>query len=1095
MTNTQKSSITIKVDGFKTYKGTIVIGPISGLIGIFGNNGSGKTNLIESLEFLFDFNIKNNNSNIKTIFSKLVSIKEIPYTKIGLKIKRDGLIFDFIKIVNYSNITEYFLNTKKISSRVFFYQASKLHFDKFKKITSILKVNSYDIFFDHNFVYKLVQSFSESKKTLLKTIKIGSLIQKLQENYIFYSKKINFILNEKKMLKENLKKLKTLNLKKIYLRKKYLIRSFLKINLLLTKSWKGIEKLKQKSAVFNEILLNKKDIQKLPDFKNTVYEKNKTYLENYLLRYLKKLLHLNLWILNTKKIKTFRLFTGKNFSHFVQKKYLTSEKKLKFFLVYNFNRKNFILELYNSFCLKPKILNKFEKIDKNLENGWYRQKPIYLFFTNFLKNFIDLGINMIYIRKKKINIKIFYSTYSLINLISNPKEKEIKRSKFENNGLKYSFKNISYHNNIRGNIFKIFKPLDSQYRSNLQSILKIKRLFILVDNFKTAQICFNGFKSSKNSIVQFYPIKSIEKKINKINTKSKKEIFFLFDYDEYDSFIPNLLLKLLIYNSLNLRLKFSEEIHKEIQEYVKNPTNLNNKIEENISIGSTKYLPIYCERLKNSLKGCFNRISDGIKEIKIRKNRLFIENFFSKSTTRFLYSGLKNKKNLGFVFKSGLLNIQNQNRVLFKIRVANYLKLYEYMRIKKNLVKKIISDIINSVKKKKFILFKFLEGLKNPLSEYTFESKRRFIYNLSLITVLHFLGRNFLFKKNLKTRLKYNLNYIEINQIFIFIQTFLDGKKVLKINGWKIFLGLEKFLEFQFKNVPTTKSYVKKKKKSLSKGEKLISKVSEKICLVSSFFLIESLYFLYPFPIEKKERVYVYLEKILFFLESNSKIKNSFHKNEFLKKLKTKNFKIMSIKKSILFNQFNFLRERFDNFKKNMINNRKNYLLVSMKKNQLKQISNKKFLDYFENWSKLVRIIYKNLTATYLKPLGGLIFLNYTHKHGRKLGEIHFSVVPVSQKIVKNGYLSDGEFTFATLSVFIAFNYINSPPLVILDEIDSHLDPLNFKKFIWILKKLENKKNWNMMVVTQKNDFSSYFSELIGVFRNSSGSRVHTLKC
>jgi hypothetical protein len=32
-------------------------------------------------------------------------------------------------------------------------------------------------------------------------------------------------------------------------------------------------------------------------------------------------------------------------------------------------------------------------------------------------------------------------------------------------------------------------------------------------------------------------------------------------------------------------------------------------------------------------------------------------------------------------------------------------------------------------------------------------------------------------------------------------------------------------------------------------------------------------------------------------------------------------------------------------------------------------------------------------------------------------------------------------------------------------------------------------------VVTQKNDFSSYFSELIGVFRNSSGSRVHTLKC
>jgi len=1062
MKNTEKCTITIKIDGFKTYKGTVVVGPVSGLIGIFGKNSSGKTNLIESLEFLFDFNIKNYNSSIKTIFSKLVSRKKIQYTKIGLKIKKNGLIFDFIKIVNYSNTTEYFLNTKKISSRVFFYQASKLHFDKFKMITSILKFNSYDIFFDPSFVYKLVQSFSESKKTLLKTIKIGSLIQKLQENYIFYSKKINFIINEKKMIQENLNKLKTLNLKKSYLRKKYLIRNFFKMNLLLTKSWKGLKKLKQKSIMFNEFLMNKKDIQKLLYFKDTVYEKNKTYLENIFLQCLKKILHLNNWILNNEKTKAFKLFSEKNFSHFVQKKYLISEKKLNFFLFYNFDRKNFILERYKSFFLKLKVWNKFEKIDKNLENGGYLQKPIYWFFTKFLKNFVDLRINMIFITKKKINIKIFYSTYSLINLISNLKEKENKRSIFKNKGLKCTFKNISYNNNIRGNILKIFKPLDSQYRSNLQNIFKIKRLL---------------------------------KKIKKFNTKSKKKIFFHFDYDEYDSFIPNLLLKLLIYISLNLRLKFSEEIHNEIQVDLKNPTNLNNNIEENISSGSKKYKYFYCERLKNSLKVCFNKITHGIEEIKIRKNLVFKENFSSKSTTRFLYIGLKNQENLGFVFKPSLLNIQNQNRFLFKIRFANYLKLYEYMRIKKNLVKKIISVKITSVKKKKFILFKFLRSLRCLLTEYSFDSKICFIYNLSLITVLHFLGRIFLFKKYLKTRLKYNLNYIEINEIFLLIQIFLDGKKTIKINGWKIFSGLEKFLEFQFKNVPKIKNYFKKKEKSLSKGEYLINKVSEKICFVSSFFLKEPFYFLSTFPIEKKEWVYVYIEKILIFLESNSKIKNSFYKNQFLKKFKTKNFKMMIIKKSILFNQFKFLRERFDYFKKNMINNRKNYLIVSLKKNQLMQISNKKFLDYFENWSKLVRIIYKNLTATYLKPLGGMIFLNYTHNHRGNKGEILFSVVPVSQKIIKNGYLSDGEFTFAALSVFIAFNYINSPPLVILDEIDSNLDPLNIKKFVWILKKLENKKNWNMMVVTQKNDFSSYFSELIGIFRNSSGSGVHTLKC
>ena len=106
-----------------------------------------------------------------------------------------------------------------------------------------MKIKTYDVFFDPNIVYKLVQNFSESKKSLLKIIKTESLIKRLQENYLFYSKKIKFIIIEKKMLQENLKKIKILNLKKTYLEEKHHTRSFYKITWLLDKSWKKLKKI------------------------------------------------------------------------------------------------------------------------------------------------------------------------------------------------------------------------------------------------------------------------------------------------------------------------------------------------------------------------------------------------------------------------------------------------------------------------------------------------------------------------------------------------------------------------------------------------------------------------------------------------------------------------------------------------------------------------------------------------------------------------------------------------------------------------------------------------------------------------------------
>lgn len=113
---------------------------------------------------------------------------------------------------------------------------------------------------------------------------------------------------------------------------------------------------------------------------------------------------------------------------------------------------------------------------------------------------------------------------------------------------------------------------------------------------------------------------------------------------------------------------------------------------------------------------------------------------------------------------------------------------------------------------------------------------------------------------------------------------------------------------------------------------------------------------------------------------------------------------------------------------------------------------------------------------------------------GKKRGRSNFRLFLFLKRITKGVFLSEGEIALVTLSVFTGFNYINYPPLVILDEIDSHLDAFNVKKFFWILKKLGSKKNWNTLVVTQKNEFSFYLSELIGIFRNAKGSRVYSLK-
>ena len=134
-----------------------------------------------------DLNLKEKYSPpLNQLFTQLSPQIENSFIKIGLILTRKSLIYNFTKIIDYSSNTEYFLNNKKVSLKKFAIESSRFKFDKFKKITSIF--GRYTNCFDSNLIYELIEKFSNKTKTFSEIIKISFLEEKLQENYLFYSK-------------------------------------------------------------------------------------------------------------------------------------------------------------------------------------------------------------------------------------------------------------------------------------------------------------------------------------------------------------------------------------------------------------------------------------------------------------------------------------------------------------------------------------------------------------------------------------------------------------------------------------------------------------------------------------------------------------------------------------------------------------------------------------------------------------------------------------------------------------------------------------------------------------------------------------------
>jgi len=1086
----ETSSIKIKLEGFKTYKETSVLGPFRGLIGIFGRNGSGKTNILDGLDFLFENSSKNNQKNFPNlIFTKIIPDKEHSYVKIGLYFKKKSFVYDFVKITNYSNVTDYFLNNKKISFKKFLVEAFRLKFDKFKKISKIFRNKNHDIFFKSNFVYNLIQGFSSSKELIDGIIKASLTQQKLQENYYFYSKKLKFTLEEKRSLLMSSKKLINIDLKKFFFIKKKNIRDFYKIHWCINKVWKILDKLKKKSKKIREYFLNKKNLDELFKSKKNLSKINKPVQKTYFLFQIEKTLKFNLWLINTNNKNTFSVLNKINHSFRLRNKNLNYQEPTKSF---KFDKKKYLSFRTNSkliHCLFYKSSLKKHKLKKTTFG-----KKGFCFYIKFFMVFIE-NVKKIHLTiKKRIIVRTFFSTISLIFLLSSYK----KKKSFNVIGIENKEKNLKQLINfnqakIRGSIGEILKPLDSKYRTLIQDNFIFEKPFILVDTLDTVNKFLKILEKNKNSIVSFYPIKSGHKNKQKEKNCIINKFLIDFDFDEYDSYISNLIFKNLSNQYLNLNEFTFENL---LQDFSFDKKQTKPKFGFFIETKSTNDSGLKnilsAFKLKKILKNSFNLVSEKILDISIMRKKIDKKIFFYKTFIKFVKIFDFDKITNTSKIKNNSINVSNKNIYFFKNKMIFFLNLYDFLKLKKKINKKIINNDPKLKFEKKIIFFKITEIFKNFFKTNSLKSNKNFVQDFFSIPIKNFYSYFFHLKKNLNSRLKNNSIRLEYS-LFYFFNMILFKLKELGINkSSRLNFNLEKN-PFHPNKISQIKTEIKLKNNIIKKAENIIKITLTKNSNFGVFFIGNDSRAIRPIFQEKPMSNLI--DITIIFVTLNFEPKNFLNKkNWLLKKIFKKKTTISFGKKLLINNQLDFLEKRFKELREKMIKNRKNYFIIFHKKKKMIFSKEKKFLNYFEDWSRLVRIIYKNISATYLNPFGGTIFLDYVSDQIHRKNRIIFSIVP-NQRILKhNEHLSEGERTLVVLSIFISFNYLNSPPLMILDEIDSHLDQLNLKKFIELFKKLEKKKGWSIIIISQRNSLSFYFSGFVGIYKSIKGSKIHLIK-
>ena len=141
-----------------------------------------------------------------------------------------------------------------------------------------------------------------------------------------------------------------------------------------------------------------------------------------------------------------------------------------------------------------------------------------------------------------------------------------------------------------------------------------------------------------------------------------------------------------------------------------------------------------------------------------------------------------------------------------------------------------------------------------------------------------------------------------------------------------------------------------------------------------------------------------------------------------------------------------------------------------------------KFDSFFSQLAQKLASVYKDLTKPQdsLNP-GGSAYIYNTNEDEPYLGNVCYLPTPPGKRVIYDiDQLSGGEKTIAILSLVISLQSICLTPFIILDEIDSYLDP-EHEGILENLFRNVNKK-FQIILITHKSNIFKSAESLIGTY-------------
>eukprot|EP01022_Parablepharisma_sp_SALTPOND_P013418 TRINITY_DN1797_c0_g1_i1.p2 TRINITY_DN1797_c0_g1~~TRINITY_DN1797_c0_g1_i1.p2 ORF type:complete len:1222 (-),score=250.53 TRINITY_DN1797_c0_g1_i1:78-3743(-) len=154
---------------------------------------------------------------------------------------------------------------------------------------------------------------------------------------------------------------------------------------------------------------------------------------------------------------------------------------------------------------------------------------------------------------------------------------------------------------------------------------------------------------------------------------------------------------------------------------------------------------------------------------------------------------------------------------------------------------------------------------------------------------------------------------------------------------------------------------------------------------------------------------------------------------------------------------------------------------------QIKEARRQAFKTCFEQLSTHLDKIYEELTKMEGPMYGGHAILVPENLAEPYQGEIQYAPTPPGKRVVYElDQLSGGEKALAALALVLAVQKYQKAPVLVLDEIDAHLDAKNVRRLGEYLKKAVEQNEFQCIVVSHKEVLVEEFHSLLGVAHSKS---------